>query len=91
MGAAAAASARARHHRHGDAASEVNRSPARSTASTISASRCATRPATIIPSRAKATIPKVEIHDPLQAHTDLLGKYTDADIHNVTAYLVTLK
>jgi mono/diheme cytochrome c family protein len=35
--------------------------------------------------------PKVEVHDPLQAHTDMLGKYTDADIHNVTAYLVTLK
>jgi mono/diheme cytochrome c family protein len=35
--------------------------------------------------------PKVEIRDPLKVHTDLLGKYTDADIHNVTAYLVTLK
>jgi Fe-S cluster biogenesis protein NfuA len=35
--------------------------------------------------------PKVEVHDPLEAHTDMLGKYTDADIHNVTAYLVTLK
>ena len=35
--------------------------------------------------------PKVEIHDPLRAHSDLLAKYTDADIHNVTAYLVTLK
>jgi cytochrome c oxidase cbb3-type subunit III len=35
--------------------------------------------------------PKVEIHDPLKAHTELLGKYTDADIHNMTAYLVTLK
>ncbi len=35
--------------------------------------------------------PKVEIHDPLQAHRDLLSKYTDADIHNVTAYLVTIK
>ncbi len=35
--------------------------------------------------------PKVEVHDPLQAHTDLLHTYTDADIHNVTAYLVTLK
>jgi mono/diheme cytochrome c family protein len=34
---------------------------------------------------------KVEIHDPLRAHTELLSKYTDADIHNVTAYLVTLK
>jgi cytochrome c oxidase cbb3-type subunit III len=36
-------------------------------------------------------VPKVEIHDPLKAHADLLGKYTDADIHNVTAYLVSLK
>ena len=35
--------------------------------------------------------PKVEIHDPLRAHLELLPKYTDADIHNVTAYLVTLK
>ena len=35
--------------------------------------------------------PKVEITDPLRAHTELLHKYTDADIHNVTAYLVTLK
>ena len=36
-------------------------------------------------------IPKVEIHDPLQPHKDLLRSYSDADIHNVTAYLVTLK
>lgn len=35
--------------------------------------------------------PKVELHDPLKAHTDLLGKYTDPDIHNITAYLATLK
>jgi cytochrome c oxidase cbb3-type subunit 3 len=35
--------------------------------------------------------PKVEIHDPLQPHRDLLRTYSDADIHNVTAYLVTLK
>ena len=34
---------------------------------------------------------KVEVHDPLRAHIDLLRKYTDADIHNVTAYLETLK
>ena len=33
----------------------------------------------------------MEVHDPLKAHTDMLRKYTDADIHNVTAYLVTLK
>ena len=35
--------------------------------------------------------PKIELHDPLAAHRDLLRKYTDADIHNVTAYLVTLQ
>ena len=35
--------------------------------------------------------PAVEIRDPLQAHKDLLRTYSDADIHNVTAYLVTLK
>jgi cytochrome c oxidase cbb3-type subunit 3 len=35
--------------------------------------------------------PKVEIHDPLEPHKDLLGRYSDRDIHNVTAYLVTLK
>ncbi len=35
--------------------------------------------------------PKVEIRDPLKAHSELLHKYTDADIHNITAYLVTLK
>ena len=42
-------------------------------------------------SRDSAGVPKVEVHDPLQAHTDLLRQYTDADIHNITAYLVTLK
>ncbi len=35
--------------------------------------------------------PKVEIHDPLEPHKKLLTKYTDADIHNLTSYLVTLK
>ena len=34
---------------------------------------------------------KVEITDPLDAHRLLLGKYSDADIHNVTSYLATLK
>jgi cytochrome c oxidase cbb3-type subunit III len=34
---------------------------------------------------------KVEVHDPLAAHQELLGKYTDADVHNILAYLVTLK
>jgi len=35
--------------------------------------------------------PKVEVHDPLQPHKDLLKTYTDTDIHNVTAFMVTLK
>lgn len=36
-------------------------------------------------------VPKVEIVDPLAAHRKLLETYTDRDMHNVTAYLVTLK
>jgi cytochrome c oxidase cbb3-type subunit III len=35
--------------------------------------------------------PKVAIHDPMQPHRELLGKYTDKDIHDLTAYLVTVK
>jgi len=35
--------------------------------------------------------PKVEVHDPLQPHKALLRTYTDKNIHDVTAYLVTLK
>lgn len=35
--------------------------------------------------------PKVVINDPLKAHTELLRTYTDQDIHDVTAYLATLK
>jgi len=35
--------------------------------------------------------PKVDVRDPMKAHRDLLGVYTDKDIHDVTAYLVTLK
>jgi mono/diheme cytochrome c family protein len=35
--------------------------------------------------------PKVEVHDPLQPHKELLRTYSDTDIHNVTAFLVTLK
>jgi mono/diheme cytochrome c family protein len=35
--------------------------------------------------------PKVQVTDPLQAHLDRLAEYTDADIHNLAAYLSTLK
>ncbi len=39
----------------------------------------------------EGNVPKVEVHDPIRPHVELLRKYTDADIHNVTAYLVSLK
>jgi cytochrome c oxidase cbb3-type subunit III len=34
---------------------------------------------------------KVDLQDPLQPHKDLLARYTDKDIHDVTAFLVTVK
>jgi len=34
---------------------------------------------------------KVELHNRFQAHLDLVLRYSDDDIHNLTAYLVTLK
>jgi mono/diheme cytochrome c family protein len=36
-------------------------------------------------------VPRVVRHDPLEAHKALLSQYTDPDIHNVTAYLVTIR
>lgn len=41
--------------------------------------------------RRDGDVPGVEIHDPMKAHKALLPKYTDKDIHDLTAYLVTLK
>jgi cytochrome c oxidase cbb3-type subunit 3 len=41
--------------------------------------------------RRDGDVPKVEINDPLEAHRKLLTVYTDKDIHDVTAYLVTVK
>ena len=41
--------------------------------------------------RTEGTGIKVEIRDPLSPHKQLLREYTDADIHNVTAYLVSLR
>jgi cytochrome c oxidase cbb3-type subunit III len=35
--------------------------------------------------------PKVSVVDPLQGHIDRLAKYRDADIHDLAAYLATLK
>lgn len=36
-------------------------------------------------------VPKVVVTDPLQAHIDLMPKLTDKTMHDLTAYLVTLK
>ena len=36
-------------------------------------------------------VPKVVVTDPLQAHIDLMPKLSDKTLHDLTAYLVTLK
>ena len=41
--------------------------------------------------RRTGAVPKVEVRDPLQDHRVLLPTYTDKDIHDVTAYLATIK
>ena len=41
--------------------------------------------------RTAGTSIKIELRDPLQPHKDLLRVYTDPDIHNVTAYLASLR
>jgi cytochrome c oxidase cbb3-type subunit III len=41
--------------------------------------------------RRDGDVPKIVVHDPMKQHRELLAEYTDKDIHDVTAYLVTLK
>jgi cytochrome c oxidase cbb3-type subunit 3 len=41
--------------------------------------------------RRAGAIPKVEVQDPLAKHRALLGTLTNANVHDVTAFLVTLK
>ena len=41
--------------------------------------------------RRDGDVPKVDIHNPREGHLKLLPVYTDKDIHDVTAYLVTLR
>jgi cytochrome c oxidase cbb3-type subunit 3 len=36
-------------------------------------------------------VPIVDVRDPMERHRRMLATYTDRDIHNVTAYLATLK
>jgi cytochrome c oxidase cbb3-type subunit 3 len=39
----------------------------------------------------KGDEPRVDVRDPMKAHRDMLAEYTDKTMHDVTAYLVTLK
>jgi cytochrome c oxidase cbb3-type subunit 3 len=41
--------------------------------------------------RRNGDVPKVEVRDPLQGHRDLLAEITDKNMHDITAFLVTLK
>jgi cytochrome c oxidase cbb3-type subunit 3 len=36
-------------------------------------------------------VPQVDVKNPLQPHIDMLPQLTDQNMHDVTAYLVTLK
>jgi cytochrome c oxidase cbb3-type subunit III len=36
-------------------------------------------------------VPKIDVADPLQAHIDMWTRWTDTDMHNMTAYLAGLK
>jgi cytochrome c oxidase cbb3-type subunit 3 len=41
--------------------------------------------------RRSGDVPKVDVRDPMDGHRKLLPVYTNKDVHDVTAYLVTLK
>jgi cytochrome c oxidase cbb3-type subunit III len=41
--------------------------------------------------RRDGELPRVEVIDPRQAHLDMIRQWEDRDLHNVTAYLETLK
>jgi cytochrome c oxidase cbb3-type subunit 3 len=47
--------------------------------------------ATVHTFRREGEVPKVEVNDPMKAHRNLLSLYSDQDMHDVTAYLATLK
>ena len=41
--------------------------------------------------RRDGDVPRIDIRDPLDGHKKLLSVYTNTDMHNVTAFLATLK
>ena len=59
--------------------------------STISSSRSRLADGTARTIRRDGDVPTVEVKDPLDGHRDLLSILTDANMHDVTAYLATLK
>ena len=66
----------------------AKRSPASCSTTTSSPSACATLRQ--YHSWSTSAV-KFEIDDPAEAHVTLLAKYTDDDIHNLMAYLQTLR
>ena len=36
-------------------------------------------------------VPRIDVVDPLQAHVDMWARWTDGDMHNMTAYLASVK
>ena len=41
--------------------------------------------------RRDGDIPRVQVDNPLQAHLDMVRNWEDRDLHDLTAYLATLK
>ena len=41
--------------------------------------------------RRDGSVPRVQVHNPLQAHVDMVRNWEDRDLHDLTAYLATLK
>jgi hypothetical protein len=75
----------------GHAALTVSASRGRSCATTTSSSSSRCRTARSGSFARNGDLPKVEVKDPREGHRKLLPTYTDKDMHDVTAFLVTLK
>ena len=41
--------------------------------------------------RRDGSVPRIQVHNPLQAHVDMVRNWEDRDLHDLTAYLATLK
>ena len=74
---------------HGDDRRPATPSPERLPTATSSRSRSPMQPGSYRAFPAQQV--KFTVDDPLQAHIEQLGRYTDDDMHNVFAYLQTLR